>query len=62
LYDSGVIIAICSKNDENLALEVFEKHPYMLLKKEHLAAWRINWINKAENIKSIVDELNIGMD
>jgi len=33
LYDSGVIIAICSKNDENLALEVFEKHPYMLLKK-----------------------------
>jgi FkbH-like protein len=58
----GVILTICSKNNEADVLSVWEKHPDMLLHKEHFVAYRINWNNKAENIKDIAKELNIGLD
>lgn len=59
---SGVILAICSKNNEADVLEVWEKNPYMVLKKEAFATWRINWADKATNLKELADELNIGLD
>lgn len=62
LYKRGIIIALCSKNNEEDVWEVFEKHPSMQLKKDMIIAHRINWNNKAENIKSIANELNIGLD
>ena len=55
-------MAMCSKNDEDHALEVIEKHPDMLLRKEHFAAWRINWSDKAQNIQELAREINIGID
>jgi FkbH-like protein len=58
----GIIIAICSKNNEADTLDIIEKHPDMLLRKQDIAAYRINWNNKADNIKEIADELNIGLD
>lgn len=62
LQQQGVILAICSKNNERDALEVFEKHPDMVLKLEHFAAWRINWVDKPSNLKSLAEEINIGID
>lgn len=62
LQKSGILLVICSKNDEKLALETIESHPYMLIKKHHLTAWRINWQNKAENLISLAQELNLGLD
>ncbi|MFA6450945.1 MAG: HAD-IIIC family phosphatase [bacterium] len=62
LYHRGVILAVCSRNNEEDALEVFDKHPDMALRREHFAAMRINWNDKASNIKEIQEELNIGMD
>jgi len=62
LYYCGIIIAICSKNNEEDVWKVFRKHPDMALREEHVSAYRINWENKAMNIKSIADELNIGLD
>ena len=62
LSESGVILTICSKNNEADVLEVWEKNPYIVLKKEHFAAYRINWVDKATNIKDLADELNIGLD
>ncbi len=61
-YKRGVILTLCSKNNENDVWEVFRNHPAMLLKEEHIAASRINWQDKAVNIKQISDELNIGLD
>jgi FkbH-like protein len=58
----GVILCICSKNDEKIALEVFDKHSGMLLKKSDFVKWRINWDDKAKNIAELVKELNVGMD
>lgn len=60
LYNRGVILAICSKNNEEDAMEVLRKHPGMLLRPEHLAAQRINWNNKSEGLQEIAVELNIG--
>lgn len=62
LAQSGVILAICSKNDEDQALKTIENHPDMVLRKEDFAAWRINWRDKPSNIREIAEELNIGID
>jgi FkbH-like protein len=62
LYERGVILALCSKNNELDVWEVFDKHPDMILKREHIAAWRIDWDNKVDNIINIASELNIGID
>lgn len=58
----GVLLAIASKNNEDEVWEAIENHPDMILKKDHFAAWRINWNDKAKNIKEIAEELNIGID
>lgn len=62
LTKNGVLIAVCSKNNEQDVLDVWSKNPYMILKQEHIVASRINWKSKAENIMQIAEELNIGLD
>lgn len=62
LYKKGIMLAICSKNNEADALEFFKAHDEMILKLEHFAAKRINWVDKASNIKEIAREINIGLD
>lgn len=58
----GVILALNSKNNEADALEVFDEHPEMILRREHLSATRINWQDKATNMRELAEELNIGLD
>jgi FkbH-like protein len=62
LAGRGVILAVCSKNDEATALEPFEKHPEMILKRSDIACFVSNWNDKASNIKHIAQQLNIGLD
>jgi FkbH-like protein len=62
LYNKGIILAINSKNNFNDAFEIIEKHPYMLLRSDHFSSIKINWQDKAQNIKDISKELNIGID
>jgi FkbH-like protein len=62
LASRGVILAVCSKNDEKTALEPFEKHPEMVLKRSDIAAFSANWNDKASNLKQIAQQLNIGLD
>ena len=58
----GVFLAVASKNNEVDVLNVFERHDAMVLRKEHLSAWQINWLPKPENISAIARSLNIGTD
>jgi FkbH-like protein len=58
----GVILAVCSKNDDANAREPFEKHPEMVLRLHDIACFRANWDDKAANIRAIAAELNIGLD
>lgn len=62
LKNRGIIVAICSKNTESVAKEVFEKHPDMVLHLEDIAVFIVNWENKADNIRQIQSILNIGFD
>jgi FkbH-like protein len=62
LKNQGVILAICSKNNENDVLEVWKNRTDIVLKKDDFVTYRINWLDKATNIKSIANELNIGLD
>jgi len=62
LYHRGVLLAINSKNNEADALHIIEHHPDMVLRREHFAAMRINWQDKAANLRDIARELNIGVD
>lgn len=58
----GIVLAVCSKNDDAVARQPFREHPDMLLKEEHVAVFRANWNDKASNLRAIADELNIGID
>lgn len=62
LKKSGVLLAAVSKNDEPAVFEVFDKHPGMVLARDDFAAWRVNWLPKSENLKSLSAELNFGLD
>lgn len=62
LKEYGVILAVCSKNEENIAKEPFEKHDEMVLRLSDISLFVANWNDKATNIRMIQESLNIGMD
>ena len=62
LKDRGIIIAVCSKNNEEIAKGPFINHPDMVLRLEDISVFVANWDNKADNIRYIQSILNIGFD
>lgn len=62
LKDCGVILAVCSKNNEETAREPFEHHEEMILRLSDISVFAANWEDKASNIRMIQESLNIGMD
>lgn len=58
----GILIALVSKNNPADALHVIDHHPEMLIRREHIAAMRIDWEPKAANLASIAHELNLGLE
>ncbi len=62
LYAQGVILAINSKNNEADVLEVLRTHPHMLLKEHHFAGICINWNPKPQNMETLAEAMNIGLD
>jgi len=61
LRNRGVLLAVCSKNNEDIAKSGFA-HPCSILKLEHFSAFRANWDPKHDNLRSIALELNLGLD
>jgi FkbH-like protein len=62
LSSRGVLLAVCSKNDYDKAVEPFEKHPEMLLRLKDIVSFKANWEPKSENIRQIAQDLNLGLD
>ena len=62
LKNKGVILAVCSKNNEADAKEPFEKHPEMRLKLEDIAVFVANWEPKPDNLRLIAQALDLGLD
>ena len=62
IEQSGAVLGIVSKNNEEDAMEVIRRHPHMVLGEEDFAIRRINWSSKHENIREIAHVLNLGLD
>jgi FkbH-like protein len=62
LKESGVLLAVISKNNMEDAIAGIREHPSMLLRERDFAAIRANWAPKPDNLVSIASELNIGVD
>ena len=62
LRQRGIVLAVSSKNTDEVAREPFERHQEMLLKLEHIAVFQANWNDKATNIQAIAEELSLGLD
>jgi FkbH-like protein len=58
----GVVLAVCSKNEDAVARTPFREHPEMVLKEDHIAVFIANWSDKANNLREIAATLNIGTD
>ena len=62
LSQRGIVLAVCSKNDPEKAREPFEKRADMVLRLADISAFVANWNNKADNLRSIADQLELGLD
>lgn len=62
LYHRGVILTVCSKNDREDVLQAFRAREDMLLQERHIACFCVNWRDKPDNIRTVANALNIGLD
>ena len=60
--EAGVLLALCSRNHPEDVWAVFDQHPDMLLKRAEIVAQRIDWGSKADNLRQLAAELNLGLD
>ncbi|HEV2395159.1 MAG TPA: amino acid adenylation domain-containing protein [Verrucomicrobiae bacterium] len=60
--EAGMLLCLCSKNNEADVLEVFNQRLDMPLRREHFISWRLNWQPKSENLRSLAQELQLGLD
>lgn len=59
---AGVAVCLCSKNQEADVWAVFDQHPAMVLKRDHIGFWRINWQPKSQNIRELATEIGVGLE
>jgi FkbH-like protein len=62
LRERGIVLAVSSKNNDDVARLPFQKHPEMLLREDHIAVFQANWNDKASNILAIAEELKLGLE
>lgn len=58
----GMLLVLCSKNNENDVWDTFAQNPQMILQKEHFVNWRMNWNSKSANLRELAEKLNLGLD
>jgi FkbH-like protein len=58
----GIQLAIASRNDEAVALEALDQHPEMELRRADFAGWKINWMDKAQNVSDLLADIGLGAE
>ncbi len=62
LQQRGFVLALCSKNNAADVEQVLDAHPHQLIKDHHLVAKRVNWVDKAANLRELAKEINVGLN
>jgi FkbH-like protein len=62
MQKEGVLLALCSKNNEEDVNRILNNHPDILISDNHIVSKKVNWKNKANNIIEMAKELNLGLD
>ncbi len=62
LRDSGIFLALSTKNNPDDVRDMFESHSSMAITLKDVSVSKVNWRPKSENLKEIASELNIGLD
>jgi FkbH-like protein len=62
LINQGIIVVLSSKNNESEVWEVFDQHDAMILTKDDIVAWRINWNEKSQGVKEMAAELDLDIN
>jgi FkbH-like protein len=62
MQKNGIVLCLCSKNNPQDVNNVLKKHPFQVIKDQHLVIKKINWNDKPQNLEAIARELNIGLD
>ena len=62
LNKAGVPIGLCSKNNLEDVDKVLEKHPDMMLRSQNITIKKVNWQDKATNLRQMAQDLNVGID
>ena len=61
-HDAGMILCLCSRNNDDDVSAVFDRRPEMVLRRDHIVGWRVNWRPKSENLRSLARELQLGLE
>jgi FkbH-like protein len=62
LRERGIVLAVCSKNQDDVARGPFRRHPEMRLREEHISVFQANWTDKATNLRAISEALSLGLE
>jgi FkbH-like protein len=62
LKRQGVLLALVSRNEEADVLDVLDRHPGMLLRRDDVVGLRVNWQPKSQGLQELAEELNLGLD
>jgi FkbH-like protein len=62
LRNRGIVLAVASKNDHEVVLDALERHPELLIRREHIAVLQANWSDKPSNLEAIASTLSIGLE
>lgn len=62
LKQRGVLLAVCSKNNDADARAPFREHDGMVLKEDDFVIFTANWRDKAGNLRDMARTLALGLD
>ena len=62
IKDLGVILVLISKNNLSDVLHVLKNKSSMVIKKEDIVSFKVNWQEKTKNIRELSKELNLGLN
>ena len=62
IKETGILLAILSKNNEKDVKKIFRHNAKMVLKEDDISSFKVNWVEKSKNIKDLSKDLSLNAD